>query len=68
MNSICITAKAYEAIAGHVLNSAVYDERLRGYRIALDSETIDRLRARREPFESMSDVIVRIARSSAAIR
>jgi hypothetical protein len=65
MVTIWITARTYEAIAGRAPNPSLSDKRGRGYPLTLERGTINCLRTAREPFESMDDVVLRIANGEA---
>ena len=68
MVTIWITARAYEAIAGRPPDPSLLDKRNRGYALTLERDALNRLRASRQPFESMSDVVIRAAKAKAGAR
>ena len=65
MIRVAITAEVFEAIAATLPPDSMGYEHTRtahgGYFIWLDQRTVERLKAARQPGESYSDVILRIA-------
>jgi hypothetical protein len=64
MVTFWVTAEAYEAITKRAPDPTVRDERGVSYPLMLEYEALDRLAAIRNPWETLSDVILRVAHAA----